>query len=146
MTAKFREPIACSYSYTRKISQLVNKMCSQRLVASLSTSCNNIVVLSSCYMKVVTHNLLTSCSIAVVGTTCNKSVELKNLVASCQHAVDNLSTSWEQAVPTHPVDKLLEQHCYKFVLASLLQLVRFYVCIIYGGRVHCTCYTIIALH
>jgi hypothetical protein len=29
---------------------------------------------------------------------------------------------------THPVDKLLEQHCYKSA-ASLLQLVRFYVCI-----------------
>ena len=36
-------------------------------------------------------------------------------------------TSWEQAVRTHPVDKLLEQHCYKSV-AGLLQLVRFYVC------------------
>jgi hypothetical protein len=24
-----------------------------------------------------------------------------------------LSTSWEQAVRTHPVDKLLKQHCYK---------------------------------
>ena len=31
-----------------------------RLVASLSTSCNNAVILSSCY-KVVTHNLLTNC-------------------------------------------------------------------------------------
>ena len=30
---------------------------------------------------------------------------------------------------THPVDKLLEQHCYKSA-AGLLQLVRFYVCII----------------
>ena len=29
---------------------------------------------------------------------------------------------------THPVDKLLELHCYKFA-AGLLQLVRFYVCI-----------------
>jgi hypothetical protein len=58
---------------------------------------------------------------------CNKSVELNNLVASCQPAVDNLSTSWEQAVRTHPVDKLLEQHCYKSA-AGLLQLVRFYVC------------------
>jgi hypothetical protein len=34
-----------------------------RLVASLSTSCNNVVILSGCY-KVVTHNLLTNCSIA----------------------------------------------------------------------------------
>jgi hypothetical protein len=41
--------------------------------------------------------------------------------ASCQHAFDNLSTSWEQAVRMHPVDKLLEQHCYKSA-AGLLQL------------------------
>jgi hypothetical protein len=52
---------------------------------------------------------------------------MNNLVASCQQAVDNLSTSWEQAVRTHPVDKLLEQHCYKSAAGSL-QLVRFYVC------------------
>ena len=51
-----------------------------------------------------------------------RSVELSNLVA-----VDNLSTSWEQAVRTHPVDKLLENHCYRSA-AGLLQLVRFYVC------------------
>ena len=56
-----------------------------------------------------------------------KSAELNNLVASCQQAVDNLSTSWEQAVRTHPVDKLLEQHCYKSA-AGLLQLGRFYAC------------------
>jgi hypothetical protein len=63
-------------------------------------------------------------------TTCNKSVELNNLVASCQQAVDNLSTSREQAVRTHIVDKLLEQHCYKSA-AGLLQLVRFHVCTVY---------------
>jgi hypothetical protein len=63
----------------------------------------------------------------VVGTTCNKSVELNNPVTSCQQAVDNLSTSWKQAVRTHPDDMLLEQHCYKSA-AGLLQLVRFYVC------------------
>jgi hypothetical protein len=56
---------------------------------------------------VVTHNLLTNCWYQVVGTTCNKSVELNNLVASCEQAVDNLSTSWEQAVWTHPVDNNL---------------------------------------
>jgi hypothetical protein len=83
---------------------------------SLSTSCYNAVILSSCY-KAVTHNLMTSCWIAgrwqVVQTTCNKSVELNNLVASCQQAAENLSTSWEQALRRRPVDKLLEQHCYK---------------------------------
>ena len=41
-----------------------------------------------------------------------KPVEPNNLVANCQQAVDNLSTSWEQAVRTDPFDKLLEQHCY----------------------------------
>ena len=70
-----------------------------------------------------------------VGTTsCNKSVELNNnLVASFQQGVDNLATSWEQAVRTHPVDKLLEQHCYKSA-ASLLQFVRFYVCNFHQNR------------
>jgi hypothetical protein len=47
----------------------------------------------------------------------NKSVELNNLVASCQ-----------QAVRTHPDDKLLERHCYKSA-EGLLQLVCFYVCV-----------------
>jgi hypothetical protein len=49
---------------------------------------------------------------------CNKCVELNNLVTSCQQAVDNLSTSWEQALRTHPVDKLLKQHCYKFAACA----------------------------
>ena len=51
-------------------------------------------------------------------------VELNNLAASCRQAVDNLSNSWEQAVRTHPVDKLLEKHCYKSA-PGLLKLVRF---------------------
>jgi hypothetical protein len=53
---------------------------------------------------------------------------------SCQEAVENLSTNWKQAVRTHPVDKLLEQHCYKSA-AGLLQLESFYVCIMnmHGG-------------
>jgi hypothetical protein len=71
-----------------------------RLVASLSTSCNNAVILSSCY-KVVTHNVLTNTlffySLQVVGTTCNESVQLNNLVASYQQAgwqlVNKLGTS-----------------------------------------------------
>ena len=61
-----------------------------RLVASLSTSCNNAVA-SSSYYKVVTHNLLTNVDLQddnklLHGTTCNKSVEFNNLVASCQQA------------------------------------------------------------
>jgi hypothetical protein len=102
-------------------------------VASLSTSCNNIMLL---FHQVATRLSLTTCGQMqddnkFVGTTCNKSVELNNFVASCQQAVDNLSTSWEQAVRTHPVDKLLEQHCYKSS-AGLLQLVRF-TCVLPRG-------------
>jgi hypothetical protein len=44
-----------------------------------------------------------------------------------QQLCSKLSTSWEQAVRTYPVDKLLEQHCYKSA-AGLLQRVCFYVC------------------
>jgi hypothetical protein len=40
-------------------------------------------------------------------------------------------------VRTHPVDKLLEQHCYKSA-AGLLQLARFYVCKIFAGSGHVT--------
>ena len=87
------------------------------------------------FHQVATRLSLTTCGQMqddnkFVGTTCNKSVELNNFVASCQQAVDNLSTSWEQAVRTHPVDKLLEQHCYKSA-AGLLQLVGF-TCVLYG--------------
>jgi hypothetical protein len=47
--------------YTHKKSLNLSTRCVRnRLVASLSTSCNNAVILSSCY-KVVTHNLLTNC-------------------------------------------------------------------------------------
>ena len=54
---------------------------------------------------------------------------LNNLVASCQQAVDNLSTNWEQAVRTHLVDKLLEQHCYNQSAAGLIVTTcGFYVC------------------
>jgi hypothetical protein len=66
----------------------------------------------------------------VFGTTCNKSVELNDLVpteVNCQQAVDNLSTSWEQAVRrTDPVDKLLEllQVCCMFVTTCAFS----YVC------------------
>jgi hypothetical protein len=77
-----------------KTHNLSTRCVRNRLVASLSTSCNNVVISSSCY-KLVTHNLLTNCWIAgrwqVVGTTCNKSVEFNNLV-------DNLSTSRRQLV------------------------------------------------
>jgi hypothetical protein len=63
------------------------------------------------FYQVATRLSLTTCRQVVELQDDNKSVELNNLVASCQQAVDNLSTSWKQAVRTHPVDKLLEQHC-----------------------------------
>jgi ABC-type sulfate transport system permease component len=60
----------------------------------------------------------------VVGTSSNKSVELNNLVASCQQAVDNLSTSWEQAG-----EHILITSCWNSIATSLhvdlLQIVRF---------------------
>ena len=123
-------------AYKIKISQLVNwkdVFATGLYVASLSTSCNNIMLL---FHQVATRLSLTTCGQMqddnkFVVTTCNKSVELNNFVASCQQAVDNLSTSWEQAVRTHPVDKLLEQHCYKSA-AGLLQLVRF-TCVLPRG-------------
>jgi hypothetical protein len=75
----------------------------------LSTSCDNAVILSSCY-KVVTI------------------VELQDDNKLLEQLVTSLLSSLvEQAVRTHPVDKLLEQHSYKSA-AGLLQRVRFYVC------------------
>jgi hypothetical protein len=97
--------------------------------------------------QVVTMLLFYQVATSLSLTTCRQIVELQDdsklleqlvtsllnstttHVASCQQAVNNLSTSLEQAVRTHPVDKLLEQHCYKSA-AGLLQLVRFYVCIV----------------
>jgi hypothetical protein len=85
-----------------------------RLVASLSTSCNNGVILSSCY-KVVIHKLQDD----------NKLLEqlVTSLLSSTtlQHLVNKLLTK-------HPDDKLLEQHCYKSAVA-LSQLARFYTCV-----------------
>jgi hypothetical protein len=97
-----RKKVKNSIHTRLRISHNLSTRCVRnRLVGSLSTSCNNVVILSSCY-KVVTRNLLTDCWTAgryqVVGTTCNNDVELNNLVASCRQAVDNLLTSWEQAV------------------------------------------------
>jgi hypothetical protein len=111
-----------STRYDMAICSVWNTLKRNRLVASLSTSCNNAVILSSCY-KVVTHNLSTNCWIAgrwqVVGTTCNKSVELNNLVASCQQVVTMLLfyqvatrlslTTCRQIVELQDDDKLLEQ-------------------------------------
>jgi hypothetical protein len=81
-----------------------------RFAASLSTSCNNAVILSSCY-KVVTHNLLTNLSNCrtITRTTCNKSVELNNLVASCQQ------TGNKQC------EHILLTSCWNSIATSLLQ-------------------------
>jgi hypothetical protein len=106
-------------------------------VGSLSTSCNNAVVLSSCY-KVVDQNLLTNCMFNCRTITCSiKSVEFNKLC-------NKLSTSWEQACK-----RILLTSCWNSIassdksVASLLQFVRFYVCssdsnndsVLYSGRV-----------
>jgi hypothetical protein len=76
-----------------------------RFVASVSTSCNNAVILSSCY-KLPTHNLLTNCRIA---GRCNKSVELNNLVANCQQAGNK------------QCEHILLTSCWNSIATSLLQ-------------------------
>jgi hypothetical protein len=63
-----------------------------RLVTTLSTSCNNVVISSSCY-KVVTHNLSTrrvrSRLVTTLSTSCNNVV----ISSSCYKVVThNLST------------------------------------------------------
>ena len=60
------------------------------LVASLSTSCNNTVILSSCY-KAVTHNLSTRCVrnrlVASLSTRCVRNRLVASLSTSCNNAV-----------------------------------------------------------
>jgi hypothetical protein len=73
------------------------------------------------------QKLLNCRTIIVVGTTSNKSAGVNNIVEHCLQAVDNLSTSWEQAVRTHSDNKLLNQHWQKCA-AGLIEVVRFYVC------------------
>jgi hypothetical protein len=75
----------------------------------LQQACSKLVnkLLECCYLI----KLLQGCHSQLVDKLLN-CTSINNLVASCQRAVDILSTSWEQAVRIHPVDKLLEQHCY----------------------------------
>ena len=54
---------------------------------------------------------------------------VNNFVPSCQQVVDNLLTSWKQAVRTHPDDNLLDsiatsmlQICYNLCHCVLLRL------------------------
>ena len=87
-----------------------------RLVASLPTSCNN-VILSSCYTRlslttcwqIVECRTITSCW-NDLWQVCWDQQPYSKLPKSRWELV--LSSSWEQAARTHPVDKLLEQHCY----------------------------------
>jgi hypothetical protein len=90
-------------------------------LSCVSSSCYTSLSLTTCWQIVELQDdnkLLEQLITSLLSST--------NLVASWQQAVDNLSTSWEHAVRTHPVDKLLEQHRYKSA-AGLLQLVCFYV-------------------
>jgi hypothetical protein len=79
--------------YTRKsLATCQQDVFATGFVASLSTSCNNAVILSSCY-KVVTHNLSTRCVrnrlVASLSTSCNNAV----ILSSCYMVVIyNLST------------------------------------------------------
>ena len=96
--------------------------------------CSNAVILSSC-TKFVTRKLLTSCWLQpdnkLLEDTCNKAVEFIKLVASllqaCSNLVNKLGTT---SASTCPVNKLLQHTCYKSA-AGLLQVVRFYVCILH---------------
>jgi hypothetical protein len=73
------------------------------------TSCQQVVTMLLFY-QVATRLSLTTCWQIDELQGDNKLLE--QLVTSLK-AVNNLSTSWEQAVRTHPVNKLLEQHRYK---------------------------------
>jgi hypothetical protein len=121
----------CVFNYVCthiKISQLiVNKMCSQQACSKLA----NKVVTMRLFHQVATRLLLTTCWQIVELQDDNKLLEQLWAQQLCselsQQAIDNLTRSWKQAMWTHPVDKLLEQHCYKSA-AGLLQHVHFYVC------------------
>jgi hypothetical protein len=67
--------------------------------------------------------------------TCVGCTKLTNLVASCQQAVDNLSTSWKQAVRTYPVDKLLQQQFATSLLQVCYNLCVF-TCVHYSTQDH----------
>ena len=62
----------------------------QQDVFRLSTSCNNAVILSSCY-KVVTHNLSTRCVrnrlVASLSTSCNNAVTTVDILLNCRTIV-----------------------------------------------------------
>ena len=88
----------------------------------------------------MTRNLLTSWLVnKLLEQICNKAVEFIKLVASLRQACSNLSTSLGQPVRAHPVNKSLQQTCYKSA-AGLLQDVRFYVMqVCYKMCVICEC-------
>jgi transcriptional regulator of NAD metabolism len=102
----FYSIIVPKLSCTHARKNLTTRCVRNRLVASLSTSCNNAVI----------YQVATRLSLTLVELQDNNRLLeqlVTSLLTSFKQAVDNLSTSWEQAVRTHPVDKLLEQHCYK---------------------------------
>ena len=86
---------------------------------------------TACY----TCKNLTTCQQDVFNkTTCGEIFELQDdnkLLEQLATSLLSSTTLWQVAnklltTCQHPVDKLLEQHCYKSA-AGLLQLVRFYV-------------------
>ena len=103
-----------------------------RLVANLSTSCNNADV-QGCHSQLIElqddNKLLEQLVTSLLSST------TVNLVASCHQAVDHLSTSWEQAVQKHPVDNFwnsiatsLPQVCYNFCVFTFVTSLPFTSC------------------
>ena len=119
--------LACSPTRV-KISQFVNKMCSQHYFTSFVNKvyqcCYFIKFLQACHSQLV--DKLLNCS--RTSTSCWNKQQVVNKPWTTYYKVDNLSTSSEQAVRTHPDDKLLEQHCYTSS-AGLLQLMKIRPCL-----------------
>ena len=103
----------------------VLRLCHNNLATSSSTSRYNTFCLWNHHVNLLLQNVI----IYVVFPQ-TKSVIYFIAMQSYKELIKPLQVCLNkpgQAVRTHPVDKLLEQHCYKSA-AGLLQLVRFYVC------------------
>jgi hypothetical protein len=110
----------CFGSSTVPNEKVVNKR-----TISGNTACQQVVTMLLCY-QVAPRLSLTTCWQIVELQDDNKLLDWTTCKQVCwaQQPCSKLSTSWEQAVRTHPVEVLLEQHWYKSA-AGLLQLVRF---------------------
>jgi hypothetical protein len=91
--------IYLKYSRNSRVSRSMRSTGDDVWVSCNSTTCWKIVELQD------DNKLLEQFVTSLLSLTA-----LYRLAASCQQTVDNLSTSLEQAVRTHPDDKLSEQH------------------------------------